>query len=331
MPITDKLHKITPAMVQAASIFVDSMSSQIRENVKSAENEGVMDPLVWVLDCSDEVGLLLARKWQEESVAVGIPAEKRPYAICRAVSYEKARAGFTRMGYLGVDVQIPAPRKEHIDVLAVTQGSILVVGLPRDPTYRDMFPRSGEILTVISEVLRKPAQDLLMQAIVEPVEKSKEGELIRAVAIPWLAIALEIQKDPNFLFQFVQNPRRFEEFIAATYERAGWPQVILTPRSGDGGRDVIATKPGIGSIRFLDQCRAYSPGRLVTHDDVRSMYGVLGLDPNATKAIITTTSDFQPGVFTSEQFKAVMPYRLELRNGPKLQKWLKEILESGPP
>ncbi len=163
----------------------------------------------------------------------------------------------------------------------------------------------------------------------EPIEKNKEGELIRALAIPWMAIAMEIERDPEFLFRFAQNPRKFEEFIAATYERAGWPHVVLTPGSGDKGRDVIATKPGIGSIRFLDQCKAYSPGNLVTHDDVRAMFGVLNLNPNASKAIITTTSDFQPRITTSDEFQAVMPHRLELRNGAQLREWLKEIASSG--
>ena len=68
---------------------------------------------------------------------------------------------------------------------------------------------------------------------------------------------------------------------------------------------------------------------LVTHDDVRAIFGVLHLNPNASKAIITTTSDFQPRIMTSDEFQAVMPHRLELRNGTKLREWLKEIASSG--
>ncbi len=36
-----------------------------------------------------------------------------------------------------------------------------------------------------------------------------------------------------------------EKRIAGAYERAGYPEVVLTPRSGDAGRDIIATKPGV--------------------------------------------------------------------------------------
>jgi restriction endonuclease Mrr len=51
------------------------------------------------------------------------------------------------------------------------------------------------------------------------------------------------------------------------------------------------------------------------------------LDENkkASKGVITTTSDFAPGVY--EEFASRTPTRLELRNGPKLVEWLKAIPE----
>ena len=168
----------------------------------------------------------------------------------------------------------------------------------------------------------RPAEVLLQATVVRLGDNVQDGQLIDAVALPWFQILREIERNPDFLYHFSKYPRRFEEFIAGAYERAGWPEVILTPRSGDGGRDVIATKPGFGSIRFLEQCKAYSPGTLVTHDDVRGMLGVLQTDRNASKAIITATSDFQPGIGTSSEFTPFMPHRLELRNGKKLAEWL---------
>ena len=150
-------------------------------------------------------------------------------------------------------------------------------------------------------------------------DKTSEGQLVTDVALPWLQIVHEIERDPQFLYQFVNDPRKFEEFIAATYRKAGWTEVILTPRSSDGGRDVIAVKRGYGSIRFLEQCKAYRHGNLVTHNDVRAMLGVLQTDANASKGIITTTSDFQPGIHTGSEFKPFMPHRLELKNGQQLR------------
>jgi restriction system protein len=51
------------------------------------------------------------------------------------------------------------------------------------------------------------------------------------------------------------------------------------------------------------------------------MWGVLDRDRKASKAIITTTSTFAPGVL--KEFKDSMPSRLELRDGAQLREWLR--------
>ena len=168
---------------------------------------------------------------------------------------------------------------------------------------------------------------LLQTEIIIHGDRSREGTLVTAAAYPWLEIKQHLARDPDFIFQFAQNPRKFEEFIAACYERHGFDEVILTPQRGDRGRDVIAVKKGFGSIRFLDQTKAYSPGHLVTHDDVRAMLGVLSVDQGATKGLITTTSNFQPGILKSDsEFAAFMPHRLELKNGEQTLAWIQDTV-----
>lgn len=157
-------------------------------------------------------------------------------------------------------------------------------------------------------------------------DRTAEGVLVRGVTLPWLQIGREIAKDDNFLLQFLGHPHKFEEFIAGVYEHAGY-EVVLTPKSGDQGRDIIATKRGYGAIRFLDQVKCYKPNHLVTHDDVRAMLGVLSAEsPRASKALITTTSDFQPTVRNCDQFKAFVPYQLELKNGIETVEWIRSVL-----
>ena len=172
----------------------------------------------------------------------------------------------------------------------------------------------------------KPNPELLLQSeIIEIGPKMDQGSIVQVYLVPWVEICRAIKNDPNVIFYFAQHPRKFEEFIAASYDKAGWDEVILTPHSNDGGRDVIATKKGYCSIRILDQAKAYSPNHLVTHDDVRSMLGVLQVDSNSSKGVITTTSDFQPTIKTNPDFQRFMPHRLELKNGADLTKWLDEI------
>jgi len=106
------------------------------------------------------------------------------------------------------------------------------------------------------EVTGPPPPTLLLQtALVDLGAKTTEGQIVQAVTVPWLGIAQEITRNPDFLFEFPQYPRKFEEFIAGAYEKDGW-EVELTPSSGDRGVDVIATKRGHMRVRVLDQCKA---------------------------------------------------------------------------
>ena len=115
----------------------------------------------------------------------------------------------------------------------------------------------------------------------------------------------------------------FEEFIAGAYTAEGWDTVILTPRSGDKGRDIIATRKDFGTIRILDQVKLYAPGRAVDANDVSALYGVLMGDLGATKGIVTTTSASLPAC--TDQYRVQIPTRLTLRDGLAFQKWLASL------
>ncbi len=171
----------------------------------------------------------------------------------------------------------------------------------------------------LPELLNSP--EILLQAtIVNLGDKTTEGQLVQGVAIPWFEFIRQLERDPEFLFKVPW--RKLEELVAGAYEREGWDEVTLTPRSGDRGRDVIATKRGIGSIRIIDQVKRYNLGLRVTADEVRSMLGVLQIDQNVSKGIVTTTSQFAPGIFEDKRLQAFIPHRLELKDGQQLIRWL---------
>jgi restriction system protein len=149
---------------------------------------------------------------------------------------------------------------------------------------------------------------------------------VEAVSIPWFQIVRLIKRDPSALHTL--HWRQLEEIVAGAYQAAGWDEVILTRRSGDLGRDVIATKKGVGSIRILDQVKAYKPDLLVTANDVRAMLGVVTADRNCSKGVVTTTSDFAPRVREDPQLQPFIPYRLELKSGSDLVPWLNGIAEA---
>jgi restriction system protein len=173
-----------------------------------------------------------------------------------------------------------------------------------------------------AELLYNPPLEVMLQAAVTLGERTTEGHVIEAVAVPWLALLDYFKRHPEEMHEI--GWRKMEELIAAGYADSGY-RVTLTPASGDKGRDVIATKHDGVSVRILEQVKAYRQGHLVTLEQVHSMLGVLSTDLNVSKGIITTTSDFAPGVYTDENVKRYIPYRLDLRPKENLLEWLADV------
>jgi len=154
-------------------------------------------------------------------------------------------------------------------------------------------------------------------------DEALEGKLVETVGPAWFKIIEIIKREPEAILRI--PPRELEELIAAAYSADGYDEVILTPRSADRGRDVIATKKGFGSVRILDQVKAYKPGHVVTADEVRAMVGVISLDRNCSKGVVTTTSTFAPKLLDDPGLAACIPYRIELKAGTELIRWMNGI------
>lgn len=104
------------------------------------------------------------------------------------------------------------------------------------------------------------------------------------------------------------NPRKFEELIAELLKDKGY-EVILTPPSRDGGRDILAIRrDDIGTALTLVECKRYAERNRVGVDIVRGLYGVVS-EQNATRGLIATTSYFTSG---ARAFRDKVPYRLSL-------------------
>ncbi len=181
------------------------------------------------------------------------------------------------------------------------------------------------LLTLLNQNLSVPptTPELSIKALLTFAGKTEDGTLVQAVALPWSAILAELAKDPESAYRI--PARQWEEIIAGAYTKAGFDEVILTPRSGDFGRDVVATKYGIGSIRIFDQVKAYRPGHVVSADEVRSMLGVITGAGNVSKGVMTTTSTFAPRVAEDPYLKPYLPFRLELKGRNELFPWLQSV------
>jgi restriction system protein len=164
--------------------------------------------------------------------------------------------------------------------------------------------------------------ELSVSGIIAPIRQTGEGVLVKCLSLVWSTIMDQLTGQWHLAYEI--PPHKWEEIIAAAYSKAGYDEVTLTPRSGDHGRDVIAVRKGVGSVRILGSVKAYSPGHLITKEQVHALLGVVSADPNASR-IITTTSDFAPRMLDDKNLAAAIPHRIERMIGTKLQEWLKDL------
>src|SRR3954471_7918680 len=80
---------------------------------------------------------------------------------------------------------------------------------------------------------------LVVQGLVIPETVVSEGILVKSFSIAWIEIARKLGQDWSLAMQL--DSRQWEEMVAGAFDKAGY-RVVLTPRSGDHGRDVIATR-----------------------------------------------------------------------------------------
>jgi len=165
---------------------------------------------------------------------------------------------------------------------------------------------------------------LTSTAILIPERRTDEGLLIKSVGKAWIDVARILGDDWSAAFEI--DDRQWEEMLAGALKKEGF-DVTLTPPRKDHGRDVIARKGGVGSMRMLGSMKAYAPGRVVGRDHVHEVLGVVEAE-RATKGMIVTTSDFAPQLLDAPRLAELIPDRLELVNGRQLQEWLGKLTSS---
>lgn len=162
---------------------------------------------------------------------------------------------------------------------------------------------------------------LALSGLLIPERPTFEGLLIKSYAAVWVEVARQLGQDWTLARQLTD--RQWEEMLAGALDKDGY-EVTLTPRSKDHGRDVIAVKPDAGCLRILGSMKAYAPHRLVPREHVHEMLGVLTAEA-ASKVIIATTSGFAPLIHEAPGLSRFIPDRIQLIDGPHLQKWLTDL------
>lgn len=160
--------------------------------------------------------------------------------------------------------------------------------------------------SLFSSIWRLPLHDFFVvkeeeitkEEVVEPttliLPPEHQDRIVRAENIPFRLIHA-ILHDPRHMHNL--TPRQFEEFIAEVVDRLGFSNIILTPPSGDGGRDVIASNEINGiPMTFFFECKKYAEGNKVQLYTLRALLGTVA--HHATEAnmgVLVTTSTFTKG------------------------------------
>ncbi|MBK7581109.1 MAG: restriction endonuclease [Myxococcales bacterium] len=234
----------------------------------------------------------------------------------RLVSHYRLRAEAGALSVTAGEVRLAQGHAQASPMQAHGRGFVLPVGAA---TERD------EAHALAPAVVHREL--LLQSAVVRLGERVPEGQVVEAVMVPWTDLVRAVAHDPEFLRKV--DPRTMEELVAGAYRADGY-EVVLTPRSGDLGRDVIATRGDL-KICVLDQVKRYTTGHRVTGDEVNAMLGVITKFPNTSKGFVTTTASFAPGVLKDPHLQQYMPYRLELRDGDALLEWFSALASTRNP
>ncbi len=128
------------------------------------------------------------------------------------------------------------------------------------------------------------------EIIEEPYMEMNYGDIPKQL----ISLYDQILLDPNSVYEL--KPWEFEELVAEVYSQNGY-EAIVTQRTRDGGRDVIATCE-VGGITYSTyfECKQDGPHRPVGVEVVRELYGVMERD-RIDKGVIVTTSRFTRDAF----------------------------------
>lgn len=105
----------------------------------------------------------------------------------------------------------------------------------------------------------------------------------------------KLQSDPKQLYGL--SPREFEKMTAELLADMGFSSIVLTPYSGDGGRDIVATRHVNGvPVIMAFECKRYAEDNKIGPSILRALLGTISTgETRANVGVLVTTSTFTSG------------------------------------
>ncbi len=182
-----------------------------------------------------------------------------------------------------------------------------------------------------NESVEKPFVSNFFEALKEAEELLESNQEPRDPETPLLQIDFQdviatlikhLAKRPEDMRTI--DPRKFEELVARLFEDKGY-EVKLTPRSNDGGFDVLAIENNrFGAALTLVECKRYAVDCKVGVEIVRGLYGVVE-QKRATRGVLATTSFFTKG---AHDFRNDMKFRIGLADFNNMKSFIEEWMDN---
>ena len=132
-------------------------------------------------------------------------------------------------------------------------------------------------------------------------------------------LILELGKQPEAMYELSSGT--FEELVAELLEDMGY-DVKLTPRTRDGGRDIIAVfKLPHADILTIVDCKHFAKHRKIGPDIVQRLLWVADRNDKASQAMLVTTSSFTSG---SKIIEKEYKWKLSLKDFNDIKVWLSQ-------
>lgn len=223
--------------------------------------------------------------------------------ISYTTGMEKALITYVNKSSFGVStIQIPNSTSEHLLINSYSE----IINEEEKEEIKEVNNK------IVSEII-KPKKDIVLS----------DNDISQIIVTPINDEVLKFLSDnPEELYKL--TGAQFEDVMAEIYKRLGY-DVTLTPRTRDGGKDIIIKKPEIiGDFVYLVECKKHSPKRPVGVGIVRGVAGAINLD-KVNGGIIATTS-----YFTRDARKLIldsnMQYQIQMHDNNKVQSLLKKVI-----
>ena len=147
--------------------------------------------------------------------------------------------------------------------------------------------------------------------------------VLRSVGYLPLKVIAKILRSPESMRDL--SPRQFEEFVAELLHELDFEDIVLTPQSRDGGKDVIASKRVNGiPLSFYFECKKYAHDNKVQLATLRALLGTMAHESTqVNKGVLVTTSTFTAGC----KKLILSDARLDGKDFDGLLGWIAEVNE----